>query len=103
MIPTKGIEVKKLLKPIFRNGARIGGREPLQKLRKRTRDNLASFDPAIFRLDNPHAYAAGLSQTLFERRQTMRAREFEEVKVRLASVNNNGMGSNNSISVEDKP
>ncbi|MBT8360210.1 MAG: hypothetical protein KJO32_04580, partial [Deltaproteobacteria bacterium] len=62
---------------------RIDSGESIAVLRKRTRENLAAFDPAIFRFDNPHAFAAGLSQTLFERREEMRDRQFEENRKKL--------------------
>jgi len=96
VIQTKGLEITQLLEPLFVDGERVGGREPVSVLRERTLKNLASFDHAIFRLDNPHAYAAGLSQKLFDRREMMRVREFEEIKMRLASLNNNGNDENSS-------
>ena len=58
-------------------------------MRNRTLAGLASFDKAIFRFDNPHAYAAGLSQALFEHRQLMREQEFEKIKNRLATADKN--------------
>ena len=103
VISTKNIKIKQLLRPVFIDGVRTGASEPLQKLRERTTQNMASFDPAIFRFDNPHAYAAGLSQALFERREMMRVHEFEKTKVRLSSVNNNGTGGSKPNGLEGKP
>jgi nicotinate phosphoribosyltransferase len=95
-ISAKGIKVTRLLQPLFDNGMRVNGRETLAEMRSRTLTSLMTFDPAILRFDNPHAYAAGLSQSLFERRQMMRDHEFEKIKVRLAAVHNNGQGDGNS-------
>jgi nicotinate phosphoribosyltransferase len=103
VISTKNIKIKQLLRPVFIDGVRTGASEPLQKLRERTTQNMASFDPAIFRFDNPHAYAAGLSQALFERREMMRVDEFEKTKVRLSSVHNNGTGGSKPNGLEEKP
>jgi hypothetical protein len=79
-----------LLEPLFDKGVRVGGRETLGEIKCRAQASLATFDLAIFRFDNPHAYAAGLSQTLFERRQLMRDHEFEKIKVQLTAAHNNG-------------
>ena len=89
-ISAKGITVTRLLEPLFDNGLRVSGRETLTEMRCRAQSSLATFDPAVFRFDNPHSYAAGLSQALFERRQMMRDHEFEKIKVRLAAAHNNG-------------
>ena len=89
-ISAKNIEVTQLLEPLFDNGLRVGGRETLGEIRRRAQTSLATFDLAIFRFDNPHAYAAGLSQNLFERRQLMRDHEFEKIKVQLTTAHNNG-------------
>ena len=85
IISTKKLRVSTLLAPLFRDGERIDSGESVAVLQKRTRKNLAAFDPAIFRFDNPHAFAAGLSQTLFERREKMRDRQFEENRKMLTS------------------
>jgi hypothetical protein len=95
-IPTKGMRVTNLLKPLFENGVRVPSSDTLAEMRQRTQASLATFDPAIFRFDNPHAYAAGLSQTLFERRQEMRDHEFERIKNQLAAAENNGVKNGNS-------
>ncbi len=88
IIPAATVEVSQLLTPLFSNGARVAGRETLSVMRSRTQTGLATFDSAIFRFDNPHAYAAGLSQALFKRREKMRDHEFEKIKVRLAATQN---------------
>ncbi len=89
-ISAKAIEVTQLLAPLFENGVRVGERETLSAMQQRAQSSLATFDRGIFRFDNPHAYAAGLSQALFQRRQMMRDHEFEKIKVRLATAHNNG-------------
>jgi len=89
-ISAKAIEVTRLLEPLFENGRRVKTSETLTAMRSRVLTSLATFDRAIFRFDNPHAYAAGLSQALFERRQMMRDHEFEKIKIRLATAHNNG-------------
>lgn len=88
-IPTKDLKITQLLEPLFQEGQRVGGRDSLAQIRKRTQTSLASFDQAVLRFDNPHAYAAGLSQDLFERRQAMRDRDFEKIKVQLAKAHVN--------------
>ena len=98
-ISVKAIEVTQLLEPLFENGIRVGRKETLTAMRDRAQESLATFDRAIFRFDNPHAYAAGLSQALFERRQMMRDHEFEKIKIRLATLanaNKNGHGNGTS-------
>ncbi len=95
-ISAKGIVVTRLLEPLFNNGVRVNGRESLGEMRSRAQTSLATFDPAVFRFDNPHAYAAGLSQALFERRQMMRDHEFEKIKFRLAMAENNGHDNGDS-------
>jgi nicotinate phosphoribosyltransferase len=98
-ISVKTIEVTQLLEPLFENGIRVGRKETLTAMRDRAQESLATFDRAIFRFDNPHAYAAGLSQALFERRQMMRDHEFEKIKIRLATLanaNKNGHGNGTS-------
>jgi nicotinate phosphoribosyltransferase len=95
-IPTKGMRVTHLLQPLFENGERVPSSETLAEMRQRTQASLATFDPTIFRFDNPHAYAAGLSQTLFERRQMMRDHEFERIKNQLAGAENNGLKNSDS-------
>ena len=90
IIPTKGLSFKRLLEPLFAGGKRQGEPETISTMRQRALANLATFDSAILRFDNPHVYAAGLSQRLFERRELMRDSHFETVKSRLAVDHNNG-------------
>ena len=86
IVAMKDLQVIRLLHPLFMDGRRVDKTERVSVMRQRTLANLASFDNAIFRLDNPHAYAAGLSQNLFERREAMRASEFEKIKGKLAEA-----------------
>ncbi len=79
-VSAKMIKVTRLLAPIFNHGIRVSQCETLSQMRLRTQASLTTFDRAIFRFDNPHAYAAGLSQALHNRRQMMREREFEKMK-----------------------
>lgn len=85
-VSAKGIKVERLLEPLFASGVRVGGNESLAAIRQRTKLSLTEFDRAIFRFDNPHAYAAGLSQQLFDHRKEMREHEFEKIKVRLGAM-----------------
>ncbi len=89
VIPTKGLSFKRLLEPLFADGKRVGRCEALSVMRQRSLANLATFDRAIFRFDNPHVYAAGLSQRLFERREKMRESLFETITARLGAVPDN--------------
>lgn len=91
-ISTKNIKVTLLLKPLFKDGRRLYAAESLETIRERSQASMAAFEHGIFRFDNPHVYAAGLSETLFERRQEMRDHEFEKTKIRLAAVEQDGNG-----------
>lgn len=95
-IPAKGMKVTQLLQPLFENGVRVSSSETLAEMRHRTQVSLATFDPAIFRFEYPHAYAAGLSEALFERREMMRDHEFERIKIRLEATQNNGRKNGDS-------
>ncbi len=95
-VSVKGIEITTLLKPLFENGSRVSRDENLTAMRYRAQESLATFDRAIFRFENPHSYAAGLSPALFERRQRMRDQEFEKIKMRLSAANKNGQGYGSS-------
>ncbi len=90
VVPARGISVTRLLEPLFIAGKRKTGREPVHLARQRTLAGLATFDRAILRFDNPHAYPAGLSQRLFERREAMRAEEFTKIQQQLAEGHGNG-------------
>ncbi|BDD89015.1 nicotinate phosphoribosyltransferase [Desulfofustis limnaeus] len=68
-----GISGSLLLEPLFVDGQRVGGNESVAAMRQRTLDGLAGFDRTILRLLNPHSYPAGLSEKLYQRRETLRA------------------------------
>ncbi len=95
-ISAKDIEIVTLLKPLFEDGTRVSREENLTVMRRRAQRSLATFDRAIFRFENPHSYAAGLSPALFERRQRMRDHEFEKIKMRLSAANKKGQGIDSS-------
>jgi nicotinate phosphoribosyltransferase len=90
VVPRKNLDRQTLLTPLFADGVRVKEAPRLARIRARTQENLRRFDPAIFRFDNPHAYAAGLSHRLHERREAMKAHEFELIKAHLASQHENG-------------
>lgn len=102
IIPTKSLSIDRLLEPLFDNGLRVGTTEPVTSMRSRTLAGLEEFDKAIFRFDNPHVYAAGLSQELFDHREEMRIHEFEIIKERLTAVQANGNMNNNTDSGTEK-
>ncbi|MGC4013117.1 MAG: nicotinate phosphoribosyltransferase [Luteolibacter sp.] len=64
-----------LLKPVMRGGRRTLPAESLEKIRERVKKQLASLDPAVKRLVNPHAYPAGLEGTLAARRDELNRRK----------------------------
>ena len=90
LIQTADLDIKLLLQPLFSDGERVGPRERVAVMRERTMTSLQSFDKAIFRFDNPHAYPAGLSKELFDHREMMRTHEFEIIKRRLEESRNSG-------------
>ncbi len=98
-IPTKGLSFRRLLEPLFASGKRLARLETVSTMRQRGLTNLTMFDRAIFRFDNPHAYAAGLSERLFERRELMRDSHFEIVKARLTAAHNNGLAEDDAAKV----
>jgi nicotinate phosphoribosyltransferase len=98
LVSSKELTITPLLQRFYQDGARVAPRESVQKIRQRALANLATFDRAILRFENPHAYAAGLSQQLHERREKMRDSHYEVVKARLAANHNNGPGP-----TEEKP
>ena len=55
-----------LLVPIYRGGKRVYDPPPLDEIRRRREEQLASFHPGIKRFENPHSYPVGLEQTLFD-------------------------------------
>jgi len=95
-ISARGLEIIQLLQPLFDGGRRVGKDETVDIIRQRAKMSFSSFDRAIFRFDNPHAYAAGLSQALYDRRQRMQDHEFEKIKERLVTVHNSNPHDLNS-------
>lgn len=89
IISTRDIEILRLLEPLFERGRRVGAKEPVESMRRRTLAGLGAFDRAIFRFENPHVYPAGLSQALFDHREQMRSHEFEIIKQRLSANDSN--------------
>lgn len=57
-------EAEDLLVPVFRAGRLVREPESLDEIRRRARAQLASLDPAITRLLNPHEYPVGLEPSL---------------------------------------
>jgi nicotinate phosphoribosyltransferase len=57
-------DAEDLLVPVFRAGRLIREPESLDEIRRRARAQLASLDPAITRLLNPHEYPVGLEPAL---------------------------------------
>lgn len=83
VVKTGGVVATRLLESLFADGRRTATPEPIQLLRQRTLAGLATFDRAILRFDNPHSYAAGLSEELFEHRETMRTGEMDRIRHRV--------------------
>ena len=55
-----------LLSPIFRGGKRVYEPVPLEKIRRRTQEQLAQFHAGVKRFVNPHKYPVGLEKKLFD-------------------------------------
>lgn len=53
-----------LLEPIYRDGRRVYEVPPLEESRERVKRELSRLHPGIKRLQNPHAYPAGLDASL---------------------------------------
>jgi nicotinate phosphoribosyltransferase len=60
-----------LLVPILRRGQVVYDMPSLHDVRRRGAEQVAKLHPTIRRLDNPHAYPAGLEEGLFELRTRM--------------------------------
>jgi len=90
VVSAKNIEDSRLLQPLVVDGCRVVEVEPLTAMRQRTLEDLASFERAILRFDNPHAYATGLSHGLFLLCQQMREHEFDRMRDRLSAGDHNG-------------
>jgi nicotinate phosphoribosyltransferase len=57
-----------LLQPALRAGLRVSEAPPLAEVRAQAAENLAGFYSGVKRLVNPHAYPAGLEESLHERK-----------------------------------
>jgi nicotinate phosphoribosyltransferase len=55
-----------LLVPIFRAGQRVYDLPPLEAVRTHAQAQLGLFHESIKRFENPHAYPAGLEQSLYD-------------------------------------
>ncbi len=68
-----------LLKPIFRKGKIVYSGATLDQIRKRTTEQLESFDKTHKRLVNPHVYPVGLEENLHQLRTDLvfKAKQFE--------------------------
>jgi nicotinate phosphoribosyltransferase len=53
-----------LLRPVMREGARVGGSPGLEEIRARAREQVASLPEELLRFRNPEIYAVGLSPQL---------------------------------------
>ena len=63
-----GHTYEELLRPVCREGRRVGDPEPLDAIRDRARTGVAGLDPSIKRFLNPHIYPVGLERGLHELR-----------------------------------
>src|SRR5207245_9787080 len=62
---------EQLLVPVMRDGHRTAPSPSVHEIRARAKAELASFDPAVLRRVNPHAYPAGLESALHARRDAL--------------------------------
>ena len=60
-----------LLKPIFRAGQLVYELPSLAQIQARCREQLKCLSPTIKRLENPHAYPAGLERGLAARKMDL--------------------------------
>lgn len=60
-----------LLMPVLRDGGVVGTPPALPEIRERAQRQLAALHAGVRRLDNPHAYPAGLERSLHERKLAM--------------------------------
>ena len=60
-----------LLVPVLRDGRMVGAPPALPEIRARAQAQLAALHAGVRRLDNPHAYPAGLERSLHERKLAM--------------------------------
>ncbi|MBE0586014.1 MAG: nicotinate phosphoribosyltransferase [Desulfofustis sp.] len=87
VVRTTGVAGTRLLEPLFAGGRRVATPSPLPILRQRTLAGLAAVDRAVLRFDNAHAYAAGLSEKLFARRERLRSEAFANIQRRMTGSN----------------
>ena len=66
-----GTRYEDLLKPVLRRGKLVSELPGLEAIRRRVREQLARLHAGIKRLENPHAYPAGLELTLHEAKTKM--------------------------------
>lgn len=60
-----------LLKPVMREGKSVGKMLSLREIQAGCHEQLKHLNAAIKRLDNPHAYPAGIERTLFDQKLAM--------------------------------
>lgn len=61
-----------LLRPLYRAGKLVSAQQPtLPEIQARCREQLTHLHPTIKRLQNPHAYPAGVELTLYQRKLAM--------------------------------
>ena len=66
-----GAEFEDLLKPVFRRGALVAESPSLPEIQARCRDQLTHLHATVKRLQNPHAYPAGVERTLQGRKLSL--------------------------------
>jgi nicotinate phosphoribosyltransferase len=66
-----------LLIPVMRAGEAVGERPALASIRRRAAEQLAHLHPGIRRFEHPHAYPAGLEESLHELRTQLAQQEQE--------------------------
>jgi nicotinate phosphoribosyltransferase len=71
---------EELLKPIFEKGKKVYKCPDIQSIRKRTQDQLKTFDKTHKRLVNPHVYPVGLEENLHHLRMdlVLKAKDIED-------------------------
>jgi nicotinate phosphoribosyltransferase len=63
-----GAPADDILVPVLRGGALVGSLPTIEASRARTAEQLAMLDPSVKRFLNPHRYAVGVEQTLYDLR-----------------------------------
>jgi nicotinate phosphoribosyltransferase len=72
----KGTTGYNLLQPVMADGKRTTPAVPLTKIQERAKQQIASLDPTIRRLTNPHPYPAGLESGLARHREELNKESF---------------------------